>query len=115
MIGHRARRVADEIRRLLGDALRSARDPRIARVTLTDVEVSGDLRYATAYFVAAEGEDREEARAGLARATPFLRRALARTGGLRHTPELRFVHDDAFETGHRIDRLLDGEDGGAPP
>jgi len=106
--GHHRARVADRIRRILADAIRAdLRDPRVGFVTLTDVKLSPDLKYAVAY-VSILGEDaQDESLLALNRATPFLRRALARRGGLRSTPRLRFVTDEVIERGARLERIFD--------
>ena len=106
--GPRADRVADSVRRALARLLQQRiRDPRVGFVTLTDVRLSPDLRYAIAYFTVIDSERKEESLAGLKRATPFLRRGLAREAGLRYTPELRFVYDDVASSGQRIETLLE--------
>jgi ribosome-binding factor A len=105
--GGRADRVADRIREELARLLREeVRDPRIGFVTLTGVDLSPDLRHARVY-VTILGQDREQALAALAGATPFLRRALARSAGLRFTPRLDFKHDASLDAGLRVDRILD--------
>jgi len=101
----RSERVADRIRddlaRLL---LEQVRDPEVGFVTLTAVELSPDLRHARVFVSILEDETRSlEA---LRRATPFLRRALARQSGLRFVPKLRFEADRSTATGFRVERLL---------
>ena len=48
----------------------------------------------------------EEIKAGLVRATGFIRRALGKRLQLRFVPEIMFVHDKSFGYGSRIDKLL---------
>jgi ribosome-binding factor A len=104
----RADRVADRIRRVLADLIREeVRDPRVGFVTLTDVKLSPDLRHARAFVTILGSDRRAEALAALNRAVPFLRRALARRGGLRFTPDIRFYGDDVEESGQRMDEILD--------
>jgi ribosome-binding factor A len=50
--------------------------------------------------------DAQATLAALRRATPFLRRSLARHAGLRFTPQLRFLIDESVATGFRVERLL---------
>ena len=103
----RADRVADEIRQALARILQAEmRDPRVGFVTLTDVELSPDLRHARV-FVSFIGADADPALRVLRRAAPFLRRSLAREAGLRFTPELRFEIDASIDGGFRVDRILD--------
>lgn len=118
MTAHRTERVGDAIRDVLSRVVREEmRDPRLGFVTLTGVSVSADLKHAKV-FVAVHGDPAEKAASieALEHAGPFLRRALARDGRLRHTPELHFSIDEAFEKGFRVEALLreirgDREDG----
>ena len=118
MSPRRSDRVADlrrqEIARLLREEVR---DPRIGFVTVTDVELSQDLRHSRV-FVSTLDPDAERTLLALNRAVPFIRRGLARHAGLRFTPQLRFLLDSAVTTGSRVENLLDGlRDAGeiAPP
>ncbi len=67
----RVRRVAERIRTDLSEILlRGAADPRLAGVTLTDVEVDRELAFATIYVTALQGEERrDEVLAGLKHAS----------------------------------------------
>jgi ribosome-binding factor A len=86
------------------------KDPRVARaglMTVTKVEVSKDNRVAKVgvSFIGGEG-DPDEAVAALGRVAGFLRGEVGRRLGVRHAPELRFVHDRSGEYAARIDALL---------
>jgi ribosome-binding factor A len=85
-----------------------ARDPRLADVTITSVDITPDLLLARVYFtVMAEGDERvAEAQAGLERATGFLRTQLAARLQLRLVPHLAFELDKSAAYGRRIDELL---------
>lgn len=104
----RQQRVATLVREVLSELLRSeVKDPRVAPVTLTDVEVTGDLREARVYYTVPEDEGlRRAARAGLRSASGYLRRELGRRIRLRTTPTLDFRLDTSLEYGARIDRRL---------
>lgn len=104
----RAARVADLIRRELGELLkREVKDPRVGFVTVTRVEVTRDLRLArVAVSVLGDAARQKESLAGLAAAQGFLRRELAHRLGLRHTPEIRFHPDQTLESEERIEALL---------
>jgi ribosome-binding factor A len=104
----RADRVADLIKMGMADLLlKQVRDPRIGKVTITDVKVSDDLRTARLFFVEL-GKDAcsDDVRVGLEKAAGFLRRELGRRLQLRHVPELLFTYDPSFAYGSRIDALL---------
>lgn len=84
------------------------RDPRLNFVSVTDVEVSADVRYAKVFVrVLGSEEDQAQALAALSRAAGFLRTKLAGRLRLRYMPELSFHLDQALEYGNRIDALLD--------
>jgi ribosome-binding factor A len=104
----RPERVAELIRAEVGAFLTgAARDPRIGFVTVTGVDVSGDLTHARVR-VSVMGSEEEKARTleGLASAARYLRAQLAKTLHLRVAPELRFLLDRGIEHAQRIDRLL---------
>jgi ribosome-binding factor A len=102
----RSERVADLIRQELARLLHEeVRDPRIGFVTITEVDLSPDLKHARIYLTTM-ADDRKTTLKALGRAAPFLRRSLARSCNLRHTPQLRFVFDESVDTGFRVERLL---------
>ena len=108
--GGRKLRVGQEIQRLLAEVLRTElKDPRVsALVTITDVDVSPDLKQARV-FVTLLGD--EEACAStldaLNRCAPFLRRSLSSRMSLRSVPALRFVFDASVDRGARVTRLIE--------
>jgi len=108
--GGRKFRVGQEIQRLLAEVLRAElKDPRVsALVTITDVDVSPDLKQAKV-FVTLLGDDEacEETLAALNRCAPFLRRSLSMRMSLRSVPALRFVFDASVERGSRVERLIE--------
>lgn len=94
----------EEISRLLQ---RDVKDARIGMVTVTDVEVTRDLRYATVYVnVAGDDARKSEALKGLSSAAGFLRSRLGRELRIRRVPELRFSIDRTHEYAARISELL---------
>jgi len=105
---HRPERVAEAIRQTVAAFLTAdVRDPRVGFVTVTAVEVSGDLAHARVR-VSVMGDDAEKAKSleGLASAARFLRAQLARELTLRVAPEVRFELDRGIEHAQRIDRVL---------
>ena len=105
----RLRRVADQIQRELSDILRSElKDPRVGMITLTGVEVSPDFAHAKVFFTSlAETAQRDEVRAGLKRASGFLRTMLGARMKIHNTPELHFVYDESVESGIRLTHLIE--------
>jgi ribosome-binding factor A len=104
----RANRVAEQMKKELGDILnRKIKDPRVGFVTITDVEVTGDLQQATVYLTILGSEDEKEATlTGLAKAKGFIRSEIGHRIRLRKTPELFFEIDHTIETGNRIEKLI---------
>ena len=89
--GQRQLRVGEEIRHLLAELLErgNMRDPdlREATITVTSVDISPDLRNATAYVMPLGGEDKERLLAALRRAAPWFRGRVSEKAGLRSAPE----------------------------
>jgi ribosome-binding factor A len=114
--GSRPQRVADQIRTEIGQLLtRDVHDPGIGFVTITRVQVSGDIQQARVYYTAL-GDDtarRNSARA-LERATPFLRRQIGARLRLKRVPELRFFYDESIAGQDRVEQLLHDLHAGEP-
>jgi len=106
--GSRPDRVAEQIRQDLSALLTGAvHDPGIGFVTLTRVSVSPDLQMARVFYTTMGDDKARKATArALERATPFLRREIARRIRLRRVPELRFEFDKNVENQDRIERIL---------
>ena len=105
----RLSRVSEQIRRELADILRrDVRDPRVAGITLTDVELSSDYGHAVVFFSCLDARQVSAAAEGLGHAAGFLRSQLAQRVKLYATPNLRFVYDESIERGDRLSRLIDG-------
>lgn len=94
---------------------REVDDPRIGFVTITDVEVSPDLRHASVWvsLIGPEAERRQQLRA-LGGAMPFVRRQLGRLR-LKRIPELHVKEDRTAERGTRVLRILDDLESGREP
>ena len=107
-----ARRLAKRIVQIVASSLEhEVKDPRLAKVTITDAKVTPDLREATVYYTVL-GEtvdsppDTAGAAAALASATGVLRSRVGRGTGVRFTPTLTFRCDEIPEGARRIDELL---------
>lgn len=108
---NRATRLGRQIRRDLAGLLQwETNDPRLASVTVADVEVAPDLACARVH-VQLSSEDGEETLLALRRAARYLRTRLAGRLRIRKVPELRFEHDRSPETASRLERLLAGSEG----
>ncbi len=105
----RARRLAEQIQRELTEIVRrEIRDERVGNITITHVDVTGDLRSARVHYLVfgKEGADPRVQR-GLESASGFLRNALSRALMIRYTPTLTFELDTSIERGVRLTQLID--------
>jgi ribosome-binding factor A len=109
-MSHRRERVADQVRAELARLLlRGVRDPRLGFVTVTSVDMAGDLRTARV-FVSVLGSEssRSDSLDALNAARGYLRREIGRSLRLRYVPDLKFEIDLSVERGSRIEELLSG-------
>lgn len=108
----RARRLAKRIGQIVASALEhEVKDPRLARVTITDTKVTADLHDATIYYTVLpdsldSAPDSAGAAAALESARGVLRTMVGQGTGVRFTPTLSFVADTMPADAHRIDELL---------
>ncbi|MCO6535536.1 MULTISPECIES: ribosome-binding factor A [Lactobacillus] len=106
---HRVGRVEGEILRELTKILRkNIRDPRVSDVTITAVECTNDLSYATVYYsiLSENPKKEEEAAAGLEKAKGMMRHLLGQILTVYKVPELIFKRDNSVKYGSKIDRLI---------
>lgn len=110
MSKYRRTRINDEMTRVIAEALRTVKDPRVAAslITVTKSDVTGDLKYAKIYFsvFGADDDEIKEIKKGLYSAAGYLRSYVARELNLRATPELTFEYDNAMQHGEEIMRLM---------
>lgn len=114
----RRERINDEVTRVIGEAIRLVKDPRVSQsmITVTQSRVSGDLKYAKIFFSVLGDTSPaaiKEIKKGLQSAQGFLRHCLAEEINLRITPELTFEYDDSIEHGAHIEQLI--KDANIPP
>jgi ribosome-binding factor A len=104
----RANRVGEQMKKELGEIIgRKIKDPRIGFVTVTDVQVTGDLQQATVYIsVLGDEKQKEDTLIGLAKAKGFIRSEIGQRIRLRKTPEIIFEFDESVDYGNRIETLL---------
>lgn len=108
MTSRRQRRVAELLKEEIGLITYDLSDPRLAFVSVTDVTVSPDLRYAHVYIThLGEAEETAVVLEALEHAKGYIRRELAQRAGLRYVPKLSFHIDTSVERGRRIDQLLE--------
>lgn len=103
----RVARLREEYRREVSDILRRMKDPRLGFVTVTDVEVSEDLRHVKVFVsVLGSEEDRRRTLEVLDQAKGYVRTEAGQRIRLRHTPEITFHFDPSVERGARVMSIL---------
>lgn len=107
----RKQRLQDTLRAELSEILRlEMRDPRFSGglLSVTEVEVSTDLKHATVYVsVLGDEQARKDALTALQKATGALRGELMRRKAFNNVPSLAFKYDEAMERGSRMFELLE--------
>ncbi|WP_017753801.1 30S ribosome-binding factor RbfA [Calidifontibacillus oryziterrae] len=109
MSNNRPSRVGELMKQELSDIIsRKIKDPRIGFVTVTDVQVTGDLQQAKVYItVLGDEEQKQNTLLALAKANGFIRSEIGHRIRLRKTPEISFEFDESIEYGNRIETLLE--------
>ncbi len=115
----RVSRVAELIKREVSQMLLNGiKDDRVGTgmVSVTDVDVSGDLQHAKIYVsIYGTDEAKTETMAGLKSATGYVRSELGARVRLRRTPEVIFVEDRSIERGNKVLSLLNQLQNERPP
>jgi len=108
MSSRRVLKVAEAIREVVSMAiLTELRDPRISDVTVTYVEVSGDLRSAKVHVSVMGNEAKQKlCLHGLQNSAGFLQQKVARRIETRYTPRLTFLLDQGVKHSIEVNRLL---------
>lgn len=103
-------RVGETIRRTLSEIFLRGDlyDPDIARMSITvgEVRVTSDLRYATAFVLPLGGENKEECLSALRRNSAEIRHLVVKGMSLKFAPELRFELDETYDRMDATKRLL---------
>jgi ribosome-binding factor A len=106
-------RVGEVIRHSLADIFSRGdlQDPtlREARLTVSEVRVSPDMRHATVYVTRLGGGDMRDVIGALARARGYLRSQVGQALTTRNTPDLAFVEDKSFDEAEHIAKILHSE------
>ena len=100
----RSARVNEVLREVIAEEVERLSDPRLELVTVTGVEVSGDLHEATVYYSALGSSD--EAASGLRSAASNLRAVLGREVRMKYLPRLSFREDPGVVQGRRVDEII---------
>ena len=84
-------------------------DVRLARVSITKVELSPDYGYATVSWDTFDSGTRGDAKTAIEASTGRIRSELAKVLEVRHVPSLTFVYDNQFEEEKKIMDLINAE------
>lgn len=105
----RPERLAEAIKKEVSEMLREElKDPRIGFVTITSVEVSKDLRYASIFTsVFGKPSERKATMEVLNKAQGFIRGELGKRIRLRYTPEIIFKLDESIDRGSKLLALME--------
>jgi ribosome-binding factor A len=104
---NRVNRIADVIQKYLAVLVRDeCSDPRLAKVTISAVEVTNDYSHAKIFFTTLVDDNSSEIEVVLNKASGFLRQKLAKLMTLYSVPKLKFVYDPSLANGAKIDKLI---------
>ncbi|HZE21678.1 MAG TPA: 30S ribosome-binding factor RbfA [Desulfobaccales bacterium] len=112
----RPHRVAELLReRLALILLHKCADPRLKELTLTEVEMSPDLKQARVFYVARENTDPEQVQMALDKALGFIKQEVAREHLLRLMPEFIFLPDTGLDRAAQLEKLFEAAKSGPGP
>lgn len=102
-------RVSEALKREIGSIIHGElKDPRLGFITVTNVELTQDLRYAKVFYsVLGKEEEQKKSKEALESALGFIRRLIAQRIRLRFVPEISFKEDRSSEYSIRIQEALD--------
>ncbi len=108
MTSRRTLKAAEAVREVVSWAILSdLNDPRVADVTVTYVEMSGDMRQAKVH-VSVMGDDAKQdlCLRGLQSSAGFLQSKLSSRIDTRYTPRIEFILDQGVKHSMEISRIL---------
>lgn len=101
-------RVNELILRELGEILHTDYREQTVRITVTEVDVSPDLRVGDVYYsVIGDNTEQVKAERFFARRASEIQRKVGKRVILKYLPQLRFHLDDSIERGNRTLQVLD--------
>ena len=105
----RALRVQDQLKKEVSEIiLGTLKDPQIGFVTITAVEVSGDLKLAKVFYsVLGTPQEKQNTALALKRARGFIQAEINRRVRMKKTPQISFEFDHSIEYGDRIDKIIE--------
>jgi ribosome-binding factor A len=117
MASHRLLRVRELLKREIGEAIRREIPVQQAGlVSVTDVDVGGDLKNAKVYLsLLGTAEQKKTAFKLLNENRPRIQSLVAKTVVLKYTPKLKFLFDESVERGNRVVRIIEELEKTMPP
>jgi ribosome-binding factor A len=110
----RPHRVAELLReRLALILLNKCADPRLQELTLTEVEMSPDLKQARVFYVARENADQTLIQMALDKALGFIKQEVAKENLFRLMPEFFFLPDSGLDRAAQLEKLFQAAKKGA--
>lgn len=105
----RTDKVAHAIKKEIGAIVHDElSDPRLGFITIMEVEIAKDLRFAKIYYsVMGSPQEKENAAKAIESAAGFIRRLLGERLNLRFVPEIVFRMDDSIEYGFDMDKKIE--------
>ncbi|HJN12665.1 MAG: 30S ribosome-binding factor RbfA [Pirellulaceae bacterium] len=109
MSSRRVLKAAEAVREVVSMAiLTELRDPRIRNVTVTYVEMAGDMRQAKVHVsVMGDKTQQDLSLRGLQSASGFLQQKVAQRIDTRYTPRLIFILDQGIKNSLEVSRILE--------
>ena len=109
-LSQRQLRVGQEVRRVIAQAIEQGevRSPELSEafITITQVIMSPDLKYATVYLTTLNGKNMGVVLEQLTAEKWLFKKLVADKLKLRWTPEINFRVDDTFDEVERINKLM---------
>jgi ribosome-binding factor A len=103
-------RVGEQVRHALSEILMrgDVHDETLAShsVSITEVRMSADLRHATVFVKPLLGADEAEVLKALRKNVRYLRGEVSKRVNTKYAADLKFLPDESFDEGSRIDQLL---------
>jgi ribosome-binding factor A len=104
-------RVGEQVRHIIAETLQRGHfhDEALldaARVTVSEVRVSPDLKTAKAFVISLGGSEMEKILPALNEAAPYFQQEVNRKASLKFTPKIQFVTDSSFDEAEHIEKLL---------
>ena len=103
----RSQQLSDLVHRALALCLqRETNDPRLHKMSITEVDVSPDLRRARIYYTLLDTTELSQIEKALLKGARFLRQCLAERTELRYVPQLEFLYDHHLRHAESLSHLI---------